>query len=92
MTHRKTRDALEAVAEGLGTAYQPPAARSSMMKVAGRTDDEMEPGEELLADDGEAMGPTEGDGSTMAGPVYPEGVVRCRLGELRSALRRIARA
>jgi len=68
------------------------------MNVAGKTDDELKPGEELLVDDGEAMGPTEGDGDygndkVMNGPVYPEGPstypesrVLMRLGDLRSIL------
>lgn len=63
-----------------------------MMNVAGKTDDEMEPGEELLVDDGDATGPNEDASETMDGPVYPEGVVRVRLGELKRIIRRIARA
>jgi hypothetical protein len=43
----------------------PAVARGSMMNVAGKTDAEMDPDEELLVD--------EGDDTTMKGSVYPEG-------------------
>jgi hypothetical protein len=73
MTARKTREARTVATEdAFGT---PPAARGSMMAVAG-AEDELPAGEELLTDDGEAMGPTEGR------------VVRISLGELRRLLRR----
>jgi hypothetical protein len=85
MTARKTRKPRTVVTteDAFGT---PPAARGSMMKVAGKTDaDEDLP---LLTDDGEAMGPTEGDDTTMKGPVYPEGrVIRIRMRELRRLVR-----
>lgn len=59
----------------------PPAARGSMMCVAGETDD-LEPGEELLVDD-EVL---EDASETMDGPLYPEGVIRVRLGALRKMI------
>jgi len=59
------------------------------MNVAGKTDDELEPGEELLTDEGEECPELAGDGmATMRGPVYPEGVVRISVGQLRSFVRR----
>ena len=67
MTAQKTRKPRTAVTteDAFGT---PPAARSSMMAVAGKTDDDEDL--PLLTDDGEAMGPTdEGDDTTMKGPV-----------------------
>ena len=57
----------------------PPAARGSMMNIAGASDDDLEPGEELLTD--------EGDDTTMKGPVYDEGrTVRITVRELRELL------
>lgn len=78
MPIRKTREAKTlATEDAFGT---PPAARGSMMNVAGASDDDLEPGEELLTD--------EGDDTTMKGPVYDEGrKLRVRLGELRRLLR-----
>jgi hypothetical protein len=55
----------------------PPAARSSMMCVAGEEENDQD---ELLTD--------EGDDTIMNGPVYDEGkVIRIRLGELRKLIR-----
>jgi hypothetical protein len=74
MTARKTRRSRTGVTteDAFGT---PPAARGSMMNVAGKTDDELEPGEELLVDDGEENKQTEGR------------VIRVRLGALRRLVR-----
>jgi hypothetical protein len=66
-----------------GTAFQPPQARSSMMKVAGATDDDPDrEGERLITDD---------DETTMKGPVYDEGAFRLTVGQLREMVRRLAR-
>lgn len=72
-----------------------------MMKVAGKTDDDLPPGEELLVDDPDATELSdmtdEGDDTVMKGPLYPHGspnvqktesVVRVRLGELRAYIAR----
>lgn len=84
MTVRKTLKPRKVVTEaGPGTAFQPPQARSSMMKVAGATDDDPDrQGEQLITDD---------DETTMKGPVYDEGTVRLTVGELREMVRRLAR-
>jgi len=69
----------------------PPAARGGMMKVAGASDDDVEPGEELLSDcDGE---PDEYRGNDAVGaPYYPrEGTVRVRLGDLRKTIAEVIR-
>jgi len=59
----------------------PPAARGSMNNLAnGPTDDDLEPGEEVLTDEGDGM-------DVMDKPIYPEGkVVRIKLGTLRRLL------
>ena len=77
MTDRKTRKLQTRVTteDAFGT---PPAARDGMMKVAGRTDDEIEPGEEILDEE---------DPTTMSGPIYPEGKVRVSVGALREIVR-----
>jgi hypothetical protein len=54
-----------------------------MMKVAGATDDDPDrEGEQLITDD---------DENTLKGPVYEEGVIRLRLGDLREMVRHMAR-
>ena len=62
----------------------PPAARGSMNVVAGEEDD-LQPGEELLVDDGEDLGETDAM-DTMDGPVYEGRIVRIKLGVLRRLL------
>ncbi len=88
MTARKTRRSRTgAITEdAFGT---PPAARGNMMNVAGASDDDMDPGEELLVDDGEGTGNVEEvPDTTMKGPVYPEGkLIRIKLGALRELVR-----
>jgi hypothetical protein len=84
MTARITRKPRTVVTteDAFGT---PAAARSSMMNVAGKTDDELEPGEELLVDDSELV---EDDPNTMKGPVYPEGKqIQISLGNLKRLVR-----
>ena len=84
MTARKTRKRLTVETDKFtGGAFQPPEARSGMMKVAGATDEDHE-GEQLITDD---------DQTTMKGPVYDkglgtEGVTRMTMGELRETVRR----
>ena len=61
----------------------PPAARGSMNNLAnGADDDDLEPGEELLTDEGDGM-------DVMDKPIYPEGrTIRIRLGDLRRLIER----
>jgi hypothetical protein len=89
MTARKTRKGLTAEADKFdGGAFQPPEARSGMMKVAGASDEDHK-GEQLITDD---------DQTTMKGPVYDkapraelgESRIRMTLGELREMVRRLA--
>jgi len=84
MTARKTPKPRTLATEGgPGTAFQPPQARSGMMKVAGATDgDPDREGQQLITDD---------DETTLKGPVYEEGVIRLSLGQLREMVRRAAR-
>lgn len=81
MTHRKIGEgAMEVSEDAFGT---PPAARGGMMKVAGASDDDLEPGEDLLVDEGDPQ-PDEYKGNDAVGaPFYPEGVVRISVGDLR---------
>lgn len=61
------------------------------MKVAGKTDDELCHGEELLTDEGDGDEHHElaGDGmATMKGPIYPEGRVRLTVGRLKVLIAR----
>ena len=64
----------------------PPQARGSMnVLTGGEGDDDLEPGEELLTDEGDGM-------DVMDKPLYPEGrVVRVRLGNLRQLLSKALR-
>ncbi len=86
MTARKTRRSQTGITteDAFGT---PPQARGNMMNVAGASDDDLDPGEELLVDDGEANVDEIPD-TTMKGPVYPEGKrIRIKLGALRELVR-----
>ena len=84
MTARKLQKRQTEVTEGgPGTAFQPPQARSGMMKVAGATDDDPNrEGEQLITDE---------DENTLKGPVYEGGVIRLSLKDLREMVRRVAR-
>lgn len=62
----------------------PPAARGGMMNVAGASDDDVEPDEELLSDCDGRPDEYEGGNDTVGAPFYPrEGVVRVKVGDLR---------
>jgi len=79
MTARKTPKPRMVATEGsFGTAFQPPQARSGMMKVAGASDDDPDmKGEELITDDEELA--------------LESTTIRLSLGQLREMVRRIAR-
>ena len=78
MTSRKNKKPVKE--DAFGT---PPAARGGMMKVAGASDDDAEPGDELLSDCDGRSDEYEGN-DTVGAPFYPrEGVARVRLGDLR---------
>jgi len=66
MATRKTQRALTAEADRFsGGAFQPPAARSGMMKVAGASDDDPDrQGQQLITDD---------DPTTLKGPIVDDG-------------------
>jgi hypothetical protein len=82
MTARKIERPVEE--DAFGT---PPAARGNMMNVAGASDADVDPDDDLLTD---VDGRDEYKGNDpIGGPVYPEGVVRVRLGELRQLVSEI---
>ena len=85
MTHRKTTRRWVMMSEDAFGA--PPAARGSMMNIAG-AEDELEPGEELLVDDMPEGAGDYGDDKAMNGPIYAEGRVRTSLRVLRRALQK----
>jgi hypothetical protein len=87
MTARKTRKALTAEADKFtGGAFQPPQARSGMMKVAGASDDDPDrQGQQLITDD---------DPTTMKGPVTDDGRderIMVTVKELKEMVRRLVR-
>lgn len=86
-----------------GTGFQPPQARSGMMKVAGATDDDPDRrGKDLITDDDEMfeVGGDYGEDKSINGPAYDEplnavgpaeSVIKLSLGELREMIRRLSR-
>ena len=90
MAARKTRKALTAEADRFdGGAFQPPQARSGMMKVAGASDAD-HADEQLITDvDGQ---PDEYKGNDSVGaPFYAEGRIFVTVRQLREMVRRLAR-